>query len=190
MITIINNHTKHLHSLINAIELLDKPFRVIDINSLKSQTVQSNCRLIILTGGQETAVVNNNSFYQFEIDLIKNTTLPILGICLGAELLADVFGSRLEYKRCKIKGNRIIKIIKANDPVCFEKEIYRVYASHHWEIGKLSNDLEVVARSKTDRIEIFRHKQRPIYGFQFHPEVMYVSTDGRILLKNFIDVYY
>lgn len=64
-----------------------------------------------------------------------------------------------------------------------------VYESHRWGITDLPNELEELARSK-DGIEIFRHKTRPVYGFQFHPEAGVAPEESRRVFERVLSLVY
>jgi len=134
--------------------------------------------LIILTGTKHKymgTVLQEWDRLKIEREIILNSNKPIIGICYGCELIAAVFGSMLEFTDSKITGDYEIK---------FELDVgfaldskYKVYGNHSLFISELGSELESVARSG-DSLEIFRHKSRPIYGLQFHPEKEALTTDG------------
>ena len=63
------------------------------------------------------------------------------------------------------------------------KEEVFVYESHRFVVDKVSEDIEILATSN-DGIEFFKHKNKPIYGLQFHPEMFVDKTQGKeIFLK-------
>ena len=132
--------------------------------------------LIVLSGGHKLPVMWHGPEFANEIRIIKKIRKPIIGICLGSELIAHAYGAKL-FKLNR-REHRTIKIIQ-------NKQIFRVFESHRWAIKQLPKNFIALARSK-DGIEIFRHKSRPIFGIQFHPEVLLTKTDGRKLLTNIL----
>ena len=85
---IINNHTKHIDELRNLFigaDIIDK----IDLVNHGTSDFE-NYDLIVLSGGSGNipSVFHNPEEYQFEIDLVKYSSVPIVGICLGAEIIA------------------------------------------------------------------------------------------------------
>ena len=114
--------------------------------------------------------------------------LPILGVCLGHQIIGQVFGSKIVQakklmhgKTSIIKSNKI-GILK-NLPTKFEATRY-----HSLIIEKktLSKELEITAETKDGIIMGVKHKVYNIHGVQFHPESI-KTTIGLKILKNFIN---
>jgi GMP synthase-like glutamine amidotransferase len=140
----------------------------------------ASCDLVILSGAVRDPVGANPEKYQKEIELVKTTEKPVLGICMGFEIIAYAFGSDLE--RMHNKESRILSLNwVATSPIteCFNS--IEVQEHHRWRIKKLGDELMAIAESE-DGIEIIKHKDRPIYGFQFHPELN-DSVDDSIFQK-------
>ena len=124
------------------------------------------------------------------IKIIKSLykKIPILGICLGHQIIGQVFGSKIiqakklmHGKTSTIKSNKI-GILK-NLPVKFEATRY-----HSLIIEKktLSSELEITAETEDEIIMGVKHKKYNIHGVQFHPESI-KTTIGVKILKNFIN---
>lgn len=59
------------------------------------------------------------------------------------------------------------------------------WENHRWVVEKLGPDLIGLARSKLG-YEIIRHSTKPIYGFQFHPEMLTKETKGAVIFNNLV----
>ena len=114
--------------------------------------------------------------------------IPILGVCLGHQIIGQVFGSKIiqakeimHGKTSLIKSNKI-GILK-NLPSRFEATRY-----HSLIIDKktLSKDLEITAQTKDGIIMGIMHKEYNVHGVQFHPESI-KTIIGIKILKNFIN---
>lgn len=136
--------------------------------------------MLILSGGHSLPILGYASEFQSELELIETFKGPIIGVCLGHELLAHWDGARLERLPFKEKGVRDIEIVE-HDPVFGGQETFQVYESHRWAV-KSTNDLAPLAESKTG-IEIARHNTKPIYSFQFHPEQLAGGLDGKAIFE-------
>ena len=124
------------------------------------------------------------------INILKSLykDFPFLGVCLGHQIIGQVFGSRIIQAK-KLMHGKISKIISKkigileNLPKTFEATRY-----HSLVIDKktLSEDLEITAETKDGVIMGIQHKQFNIHGVQFHPESIKTKF-GMKILKNFIN---
>ena len=115
--------------------------------------------------------------------------IPILGVCLGHQIIGQVFGSKIiqAQKLMHGKTSRIIskKVgILRNLPKSFEATRY-----HSLIIDKksLSKHLKITAESKDGLIMGVQHKEYDVHGVQFHPESIKTKL-GIKILKNFIRI--
>jgi len=114
--------------------------------------------------------------------------IPILGVCLGHQVIGQVFGSKIIQAR-KLMHGKISKImsnkigILKNLPNKFEATRY-----HSLIIDKktLSKELEITAQTEDGVIMGIQHKKYNVHGVQFHPESI-KTTIGIKILKNFIN---
>lgn len=141
--------------------------------------------LVVLSGSSRFPIAYNLDAVASELELVRETSTPLLGICFGAELLAVAYGGTLKDLGHKEKG--IYSIAPTSvDPALFEgRTTFEVYEAHRWSIGALPEELEALATSSSGA-EIIRHRTKPQYGFQFHPEKMCDETYGDELFRSFI----
>mgnify|MGYP005998306345 CR=1 FL=1 len=115
--------------------------------------------------------------------------IPILGVCLGHQIIGQVFGSKIIQAK-KLMHGKTSKIISKktgvlkNLPKTFEATRY-----HSLIIDKksLSKDLEITAETKDGLIMGIQHKKYQVHGVQFHPESIKTKI-GIKILKNFIKI--
>ena len=113
--------------------------------------------------------------------------IPILGVCLGHQIIGQVFGSKIVQAQ-KLMHGKTSKIISKkigilkNLPKSFEATRY-----HSLIIDKksLSKDLKITAESKEGLIMGIQHNEYNVHGVQFHPESIKTKL-GLKILKNFI----
>ncbi|MFA6421909.1 MAG: gamma-glutamyl-gamma-aminobutyrate hydrolase family protein [Candidatus Buchananbacteria bacterium] len=180
-ILIIDNGTKHLAKLKKL--LVDLPFKVVNYSEIDVAHAK-NFDVIILSGGHNFPVCGNEGLLKKEINLIKTSKAKIFGICFGFELIAYAFGAKLKPLKNKEHGIIDIKIVKP-DEIFSEIDNFQVYEGHRWVIKKADGDLTALAKSK-DGIEAIKHKKRPIYAVQFHPEMFVNKTCGDEIFHNFL----
>ena len=115
--------------------------------------------------------------------------IPILGVCLGHQIIGQVFGSKIIQAK-KLMHGKTSKIMSKktgvlkNLPKTFEATRY-----HSLIIDKksLSKDLEITAETKDGLIMGVRHKKYNVHGVQFHPESIKTKI-GIKILKNFVKI--
>ena len=115
--------------------------------------------------------------------------IPILGVCLGHQIIGQVFGSKIVQAKKLMHGktseiiSKKVGILK-NLPKSFKATRY-----HSLIIDKktLSKHLEITAESKDGLIMGIQHKEYDVHGVQFHPESIKTKL-GIKILKNFIKI--
>jgi len=115
--------------------------------------------------------------------------IPIFGVCLGHQIIGQVFGSKIIQAKKLMHGktSRIIskkKGVLRNLPKIFEATRY-----HSLIIDKktLSKDLKITAETKDGLIMGIQHKKYNVHGVQFHPESIKTKL-GIKILRNFINI--
>ncbi|RZB12548.1 glutamine-hydrolyzing GMP synthase [Ehrlichia minasensis] len=125
------------------------------------------------------------------IELNKKSSVPVLGICYGLQLLSNYFNSAIVSGCSKEFGKATLNIIKASEITKNVWEVGRkvdVWMSHADSVYNVPHGFEVIAYSVLKNvIAMVCNEERKIYGMQFHPEV-YHTTDGIALLNNFIRI--
>lgn len=132
-----------------------------------------NFDLAILSGGSKYQLVGNEDKFEKEINFIKNTKIPIIGICFGYELVATAFGATLKELPENKKGMYEVRVLDESLGV----GVIKVYENHRWVVDQLPEVFDVLAVSD-DGLEIIKHKNLSIYGMQFHPENLVEETGG------------
>lgn len=120
-----------------------------------------------------------------DLDSFKSK-FPILGICYGAQLIAQKSGGDVLPSQIREYGRaRLNKLDQHNELM---KEIVldtQVWMSHSDTIAKVPQHFEVIASTATVNVAAYKVKNENIYGIQFHPEVTH-TEHGKDLLRNFV----
>ncbi len=110
--------------------------------------------------------------------------LPVLGICYGLQAMAHTLGGAVERAERREFGRAHLQIDDASDLFAGVPSGTTVWMSHGDHLTRLPEGFEVIAHTENAPIAAVRAVDRPLYGVQFHPEV--VHTDyGRQILQNF-----
>ena len=105
---------------------------------------------------------------------------PLLGVCYGAEVLAQCAGGTLRRMASPRRGMRTVRLGSPGGPCAGEIEAYE---SHAYEIARLPEGMECLASSDECAVEAVHAAGTRMYGTQFHPEM---SSDGAALLGAFV----
>jgi GMP synthase (glutamine-hydrolysing) len=149
---------------------------------IKALNEKFNVKGLILSGGPASVYEPNAP----KIDpRILEMNLPVLGLCYGQQLIAQIAGGKVEPAACKEFG---IAYVAVDKPVGVLKGLGRrekVWMSHGDTVFTMPIEFEVLAHTENSPIAAFGHKVKPIYGLQWHPEVVH-TEHGAEMLRNFI----
>jgi len=139
---------------------------------------------VVLSGGHSFPVSGNDDRLQKELELVRNSTKPIFGICFGFEVVAYALGASLESLAVPEKGVVDIEVL-VPDELFLGISTFQVFESHRYVVTVPPEGCIALARSK-DGIEALKHETRPIFAVQFHPEMFVDTTCGSEIFKNFV----
>jgi para-aminobenzoate synthetase component II len=116
--------------------------------------------------------------------------VPIFGVCLGHQSIAQAFGGNVIRAERLLHG-KTSPVLHGSSPLFSGIESPFIATRYHSLIVEketLPDSLEITAWTEEGEIMAIRHRSLPIEGVQFHPEAI-MTTAGKQLLKNFIDRY-
>lgn len=138
---------------------------------------------VILSGSPFS--VRDKNAPQVNLNKIKGK-VPILGICYGAQYIADHYGGKVLGSEKREYGRANLSYIDPQFELLREvKPDTQVWMSHGDTIAQLSEDYKITASTKDVEVGAYKNKREPTYGIQFHPEV-YHTLEGKKILENFI----
>lgn len=120
-------------------------------------------------------------------EYLDKADFPIMGICVGHQFMAVHFGGTAGPGKIPEYGKTEITIFKENDIFKKIPKKITVWCSHNDEVKKLPKDFELLASSEVCKVEAMKHKKKPFYGIQFHPEVEDTEY-GHEMFRNFVEV--
>ena len=185
-ILLIDNYdsfTFNLYHYLSSLKVLVDVIRNDEITV--NQIIKKRYNKIVISPGPGNPNQSGNC-----IKIVKSLykKIPILGVCLGHQIIGQVFGSKIIQAK-KLMHGKTSKIISKkigileNLPSKFEATRY-----HSLIIDKktLSKELEITAETENGIIMGIEHKEFNVHGVQFHPESI-KTTIGIKILKNFIN---
>lgn len=113
----------------------------------------------------------------------------ILGVCLGHQAIYEAFGGKVTYAKQLMHGKQsTITFDKEEEIFAGIPENIRIarYHSLTGDANTLPDCLKVIATTEDGEVMAVKHKEREIYGFQFHPESV-LTEYGKTMLENFLD---
>lgn len=117
---------------------------------------------------------------------IYNLGIPILGLCYGAQLMAEQLGGKTGRAETREYGKKEIKINDKNSKLLKNIEDDNVvWMSHTNRIEEIPEDFVITSSTDSCPVASFENEDQKLYGVQFHPEVEH-TENGREILKNFI----
>ena len=189
-VVIIDNYDSFTYNIVQYVgELGGKPivFRNDEVTVKVIERIRPD--KIIISPGPGSPL--NQRDIGISRDVVANFKgkVPILGICLGHQVIGVAFGARIRRARTIKHGKTsVIKVIGQSPifngiPREFEGMRY-----HSLVIDDVPSELEVTAVSEDDgEIMAIQHKEYPIYGVQFHPESI-GTRYGKHILRNFLSL--
>ncbi|HZP43728.1 MAG TPA: glutamine-hydrolyzing GMP synthase [Candidatus Binatia bacterium] len=141
---------------------------------------------IILSGGPASVYAEDAPQLPAPVlDFVRSGEVPVLGICYGMNVLNRAFGGEVARAVRKEFGPADIRITKLDPLLALGGRSTRVWMSHGDQVTSVPDAFETLAASDNSPHAAWRHRERPIYGVQFHPEVTH-TTEGREILRNFV----
>jgi len=114
------------------------------------------------------------------------TELPILGVCLGHQVIYEVFGGTVSYAGRLMHGKSSQVTIK-NKNALFEGLPHTIQAARYHSLAgikaTLPKELEIIAWTEDGEIMGVCHREYPLYGLQFHPESI-LTPKGKTIIEN------
>ena len=172
-VVIVDNGSLHVKEIEHLFEGWEVATIRYDDSALKDLDPSA---LVVLSGGSKHSLIGHLDEFTHELELIKSHEGPLIGICLGFEMMAHVYGSRLERRDERTQGTKEISLASEVSAI-LGKDTALVYEAHRWHVATVFEPLVTLAWS-SDGIEMIRHQSRPHVGFQFHPEVE-AGVDGK-----------
>ena len=185
-ILLLDNYDSFTYNLYHYISSLNTKVDVVRNDKITSKKIiEKKYDKIVISPGPGNPNQSGNC-----INILKtlHKEIPFLGVCLGHQIIGQVFGSKIVQAKKLMHGktsvikSKKIGILK-NLPLTFEATRYH---SLIIDRDSLSKDLEITAETDDGLIMGVQHKKFNIHGVQFHPESIRTKL-GLKILRNFIN---
>ncbi len=149
----------------------------------KIPALDADVKGVILSGSPSS--VRDADAPKPDLSAIKGK-LPLLGVCYGAQLLANEYGGEVEGAPSREYGRAMLTVVDPQDALMQEVPSHtQVWMSHGDTITRLPETYKVIGSTENVRAAAYHIEGEQTWGIQFHPEV-YHSTDGTKILSNFV----
>lgn len=188
MYLMIDNYDSFVYNLKAYLDELNEEVRVVrnDKITIDEISEMNNLKGIIISPGPKSP--KESGICRDVVRKFSNK-VPILGVCLGHQIIGYEYGAAVEKGSMPMHG-KVTKIFH-NKENLFKNltSPYLVTRYHSLVIDEksLPDDLIVDARSEDNAVMAVSHKKYPVYGVQFHPEAV-MTQYGHELLQNFINL--
>ena len=187
MLLVIDNYDSFTYNLVHYAQELGAKTHIVRNDDISvGEALELGAKAVLLSPGPCTP--NEAGIC---LDLIKEAPvdLPILGICLGQQSIGQAFGGKVIRAKEIMHGK--ISPIHHDGTGLFEGLTNPFNATRYHSLAiereTLPDDLHVDAWTEDGEIMGLRHKERPIFGLQFHPESI-ASENGHALIDRFLKI--
>ncbi len=183
-IILIDNYDSFTFNLYHYLSIYSKVEVVRNDKINSDKIIKKKYNKIVISPGPGNPNQSGNC-----LEIVKKLykKIPILGVCLGHQIIGQIFGSKIKQAKKLIHGKTSLIVSKKigilkNIPRKFEATRY-----HSLIVDKktLSKDIEITAETENGVIMGIQHKYYNIHGVQFHPESIKTKY-GLKILKNFV----
>lgn len=186
MLLLIDNYDSFTYNLYQFIGHFEKDIRVVRNDKITIEEIEAMAPdQIVLSPGPKSPKEAGIC-----IELIQHfyDKIPLLGICLGHQSMGDAFGGVVNHAKSLFHGKS--SVIELSDDPIFEgiKGPIKVARYHSLIVEKESLPECLISLSEFEgEIMAMKHKDYPVYGFQFHPESI-LTDHGMELIENFLNI--
>ena len=187
MILVIDNYDSFTYNLVHYLNELGAETRVVRNNTISAgDAIGMKPEAVLLSPGPCTP---NEAGICLELIATAPAELPILGVCLGHQAIGQAYGGQVVRAKTLMHGKT--SQIRHNGEGLFAgmPEGFTATRYHSLAVAKdtFPADLEITAWTDDGEIMGLRHRTRPVFGVQFHPESI-ATEGGHDLLANFLDL--
>jgi len=189
LITVVDNYDSFTYNLVQQIErLAGARLRVIRNDEFEPEAlIAERPEAIVISPGPGTPVRAGRCIDLIHAVAEASEPIPLLGVCLGHQAIAEAFGARVVRGEVPVHG-KVSEVHHEGQGLfggCPDPMQTARYHSLVVERETVPELLRVDAETGDGSIMALSHRERPIFGIQFHPE-SYGTTGGDQLIRNFL----
>ena len=178
-------HTVAVNDIVRILQKLNAEFEIVPLNKLPKVEIEFYEKVIISGSKLFLTEMGTVEFLE-SFTWIKKFRGSIFGICFGHQVLGMVHGARISRFDKKIEGKSGVAFLRPNDPLFHDLGRWGKFDKNHEEYINLPKGFIQLAASQQCPMEAMRHREKPFYGVQFHPERS--GPQGEKLIENFLKI--
>ncbi|MFA6524636.1 MAG: gamma-glutamyl-gamma-aminobutyrate hydrolase family protein [Patescibacteria group bacterium] len=183
IICIIDCGTSGLEKIIWNVTESGNIYKVLKLDEIEGANFNLFAGIIITGAPILLTEVNQDEFVK-RFDFLRSINIPVLGICLGHQIMGLVYDAEINITD-RIEKKEKIEIL-VQDKLFAYVENFSEFQELHSEYISLPRDFDLLATSASCVNEAMKHKTKMLYSTQFHPELS--GDPGKTLLRNFIEM--
>ena len=149
------------------------------------EILKKNINGLVLSGGAPRIGIQSDLGNCSEY--LEKANFPVLGICAGHQYMARFFNGEAAPAKKPEFGKVELTVLKKDKIFDGVPEKSTVWESHNDEVTQLPDSFIHLAMSENCNIQAMKHKNKPFYGLQFHPEVEHTEY-GEQIFNNFVKI--
>ncbi|MEA2102134.1 MAG: glutamine-hydrolyzing GMP synthase [Thermodesulfobacteriota bacterium] len=155
---------------------------ILPHNTSKSAILSGGTKGIILSGGPSSVLEESHPGVDHGI---FDAGLPVLGICYGMQLMAEILGGSIDVGKAREYGPATITVDNASELLSDVGNDMDVWMSHGDHVTVLPEGFEVLSHTSSIPMAAMGDLSKRLFGLQFHPEVIH-TPKGMKILRNFL----
>lgn len=184
-ILVIDNYDSFTYNLVHLLQELEQEYVVVRNDKFELSYVDQFDKILLSPGPG----IPEEAGLLMEVIKTYAPTKSILGICLGQQAIAEVFGGKLFNLPKPLHGVSSDIIVTDKEEKLFKNFPLdsKIGRYHSWAVEKdsLPDAIEITAEDENGIIMALRHKEYDVRGMQFHPESV-LTTNGKLLIANWL----
>ena len=181
-ITVLDFGSQYSHLICRRIREFSVYAELVPYDITLEELKSHNPKGIILSGGPASV---RDADAPLPAEGIFDVGLPLLGICYGHQLIVHTHGGSIKRANREY-GSSSLSIDSDTSPLLNGMgESFRAWMSHGDEAEQIPKGFEIIGHTENSDAAVISSSQKPLYGIQFHPEVVHTEHGTRIL-ENFV----
>lgn len=184
-IVLIDNYDSFIYNLKYELEVIGSKVTVCrnDVDYQKLVGLCQRSDAVVISPGPGTP---SNAGHCLELVKDLAGEKPILGVCLGHQVVVEAFGGEVGAAKSIVHGKTATLTLNNSGLLARMGKSMSVARYHSLAATRLPRELRIDAVTADDEVMAVSHIEYPIYGLQFHPESI-MTKEGTKILQNFID---